>query len=1288
MQNFYTLKFSIRFYSLIIFLTSFALHSNAQVTANFSGTPIAGCAPLTVQFTDLSTGNPTSWNWAFGNGNNSTLQNPAATYANPGVYTVVLTASNGSSTNTKTITSYINVYNKPIASFTMSNDTVCVGSTAVFTDASTISSGGAAITKWDWDFGDGNTTTTLTGTTSHAYTNAGTFPVTLIITDANGCTNSVIINIVVIPKPTVNFTANPTSSCTAPLTVNFTNTSTTIAGATYFWKFGDGSTSTLSSPTHTYTALGLYTVTLIINQNGCIDSLKRINYIQIQAIAAGFTATPVTGCAGQNVTFTNTSIPSAVAAFWTFGDGGTSGNINPAHVYNNPGVYSVTLIVSDGSGCKDTLTQNNFITIDTTPVANFSPNNISTCKFPVSVNFTNSSTGASSWDWSFGDGGTSTSQNPSHTYNNAGTNTVTLIVANSNNTCFDTISKTNFITYSPPVAAFSAQPDSGCVPLNVVFTDNSTSSVSSISTYYWNYGDGTLDTTSTPGSTHTYTVTGIFTITYIVETANGCRDTVVCTNCIKVGTKPTATFGIVDDTVCYGMPVTFVDSSTGNVTGWFWQFGDGSTSPLQNPVHIYGQPGNYNAYLIAYNNGCPDTSVIKPVVIDPPKAIFNKTQSCTNYYTVLFQSTSIGADSLVWNFGDGNFNTANVISPSHTYLARGNYTVTLTAYNYSSGCTNSMSINLTIAEPIASFTQNAPKGCFPFNVSFNSTSQDANTYSWTFGNGNTSSSASPTTTYINAGAYNVTLIITDVNGCKDTVTALTTAYGPTPYFYADTTHGCTPLNVTFVDTTVSDSTLVQWIWNFGDGTIDTVFNDSVSHIYTTPGVYTVTMTVKDTNGCTKVITINNYIRPTFPQPAFTVDTFACKGDILTFNASGTVVAGGIYIWNYGDGTIDTTANNTITHTYSKDSLFNVTLTVVDSNGCDSTISLNVLIQKPTANFGWNIINSGCGTLQVAFTDSSANQITAWQWAFGNGASSVLQNPTYTYTAPGIYGVTLIVTNGGGCKDTLKLDSIIVVAGPIGTFTFAPTTGCIPLEVTFIANSNNSQQYIWDFGDGNVINGNDTIVHTYTYAGNFTPILVLQNTLSNGTPCLLPATNLTGSVTPTNAFNVNIGPSYISVPEDSTFIITPTVGATMYPTYNWSPSTGINCPTCQNIILTGPGSGDSIMYYFTVIDSNGCQGRDSVLVYSAECVKQKLIPNVFTPDGDGVNDHFYIPGVCSSEDYTLEIYDRWGLKIFTTSYRQHRWDGRTMAGKDAPDGTYYYIITVFEKSYKGFVQLIR
>ena len=1271
-------------------LPIFSFSVNAQVNSNFSASTTTGCAPLIVKFTDLSTGGATTWDWSFGNSVTSKDQNPSTIYTLPGVYAVTLTASNGSSSDVEIKINYIVVYSRPTAGYTMNADTACVGQSVTFTDATIIAPGGAAIATWEWGFGDGNIATVTTSSITHSYTAPGNYPISLIITDVNGCTGSIIQKIVVLPKPVLSFTTTPVFACTAPLNVVFTNTSTSVGTTTYSWNFGDGNTSPVINPSHTYTASGTYNVVLMVNQNGCVDSLVKPGNVMIRNITASFTSTTTAICSSDSITFTNTSTPSAVSASWNFGDGGTSSVINPTHTYSAAGTYTVTLIAGDSNGCTDTSTKT--IIVHQTPVADFTANVTKSCSVPFVVNFINTSTGATNYIWNFGDGSpVSTLQNPVHTYITAGTYNVSLIAVNANGLCSDTIVMNNFILISPPAAYFAYTPDSGCVSLTVNFMDTSISAVASIINYIWNFGDGSTASLAVPLISHTYTATGIYTVTLIVQTANGCADTSVCTNCIKVGVVPVADFGILQDTVCYGLPVTFSDLSTG-ATGWQWFFGDGGMSNLQNPGYTYADTGTYQTILVAFNNGCPDTSVVKNVIILPPKAKFVYLLSCTNYYTVQFTSTSDGADSLFWNFGDGALDSSNITNPVHIYPSRGTFTVTLTAYNYATGCSDLINTVFTIAEPIASYSLITTSWCYPASVNFTSTSQDAITYHWDLGDPattiDTSNADTAFYTYNNAALYPITLVIRDVNGCRDTLIDTLNTLGPYPHFFTNPRTACTPFLATFVDTSIADSTLTQWIWNFGDGTIsDTTNNDSIVHLYTITGVYSVTMTVTDKNGCIKAIVKNNYIQPTFPSPAFTVDTFACKLDVLTFNASATTVVGGTYMWNYGDGYSDTTTNSVITHTYANDGLYLVSLTVADTNGCDSTITKTVRILKPTANFSNTALNVGCGTLQVGFTDSSAGYITSWQWSFGNGANSNLQNPIYTYTQPGTYDVTLIVTNAGGCKDTLTLDSNIVVPGAVGTFTFTPSSGCNPHTVCFDATSINAENYVWDFGDGSVMQSWGDTCYTYKTQGNFNPVLIMKNTLPGGDLCLLAATNLTGSVNVINLINVSLsGPSVITVPVDSIIAITANYnGGTAPYTYNWNPNTGINCASCASVLILAT---DTIYYTFTIYDSTGCKGMDSVLILPELCLNEKLIPNVFSPNADEVNDLFYIPKLCSTEKYSLQIYNRWGTLIFSTTQHKNGWDGRTNAGTDASDGVYYFLVHINDKTHKGFVHLVR
>ncbi|MFN8395264.1 MAG: PKD domain-containing protein [Bacteroidia bacterium] len=594
-------------------MTLFAMPAAAQVTANFSGTPLSGCSPLVVQFTDLSTGPVTTWSWNFGNGNTSNLQNPAAVYVTPGTYTVTLTVSGGGFNDSEVRTAYITVFQNPTAGLVNSTPRVgCAPLTVCFNDISTPGSG--AINGWLWDFGDGNTSTQQNP--CHTYAAAGTYTVSMVATDVNGCNNTVVmLNYVsVSTPPTANFTGSPLSACAPPLNVSFTNTSTGGAGPlSYQWNFGDGGTSTATSPTHTYNATGSYTITLIATDvNGCADTIVRNSYVNIGSVTAAFTPSTTTICEGQSVTFTDASTGGANTWQWTFGDGGTSNAQNPTHTYATAGTYTVTLIASNG-GCADTVTQTALITVNPAPVANFVADTTVSCETPLTVNFTDLSTGnPNTWLWDFGDGNTSTAQNPSHTYTAPGNYTVTLTVTGPNG-CTDQVVFNNYIQITEPVADFIGTPIMGCIPLPVAFTDLS-QSIFPIVSWQWDFGDGNTSTAQNPG--HTYTTPGAFTVSLIIVNSAGCTDTLIRPVYIQAGTPPIACFTVNPTIACVNDPVQFTDCST-NATGWFWDFGDGGTSNAQNPAYAYQDTGCFTVTLIASNFGCTDDTVIANVVCIP-----------------------------------------------------------------------------------------------------------------------------------------------------------------------------------------------------------------------------------------------------------------------------------------------------------------------------------------------------------------------------------------------------------------------------------------------------------------------------------------------------------------------------------------------------------------------------------------------------------------------------------------------------------------------------------------------
>lgn len=1062
----------------------------AAPTANFSSNIVSGCSPILVQFTDQSTGNPTSWSWNLGNSTSSTLQNPSTTYITPGNYTVTLTVSNASGTNTKTIVNYITVTPIPIVHFTANDTTTsCPPKTVQFSDLTNLGSAGAA--TYFWDFGDG--TTSALQNPSHTYTATGNYNVTLNVVNANGCSQSLVKNqyIKLTQKPVANFTAPNANSCTSPLTVNFNNTTT--GAISYSWDFGDGGTSSGTNPSHNYTTPGSYTVILVAtNAGGCKDTVIKPAFVSIGSLSASFTKSTNTTCTGNLVNFTNTSFPGPGNATWYFGDGGSATtNSAASHAYAAAGTYTIKLVVHYNN-CSDSATST--INVVQGPNAQFTATPLSSCSVPMNVQFTNNSSGANSYLWKFGDGTTSTATNPSHTYTTLGNKTVTLIGYSAGG-CSDTIVKNNYIKISVPALNVSSTILSNCAPTLVSFTANSSATITN---YTWNFGDGTV-VTGSGTMTHTYTSQGAYVVTVIYTTSLGCTDTSSPLT-INVGALANANLTIYPTTVCPGQTATYTNNSIAPAgTSYLWIFGDGDDDTTINTTHSYGGAGIYSVMLIATNNGCSDTAT-GSIVATLPTAAFSHTFSCTNRKKVTFTDLSIGANSWLWDFGDSTMSTQQ--NPIHVYNTFGPRVVTLTVHNNATGCNSTFSVLLVTADLDAQFAADDSVVCKgqPVNFTAQSGTYYLN-YAWDFGDGVSQASPAPTIshTYTTNGIYTVRLIVSDATACKDTMIKVGYIHvsGPTADFTGTPTSGCAPLTVNFTDQSQNGgSAIVSRAWRFGDGVSQAGNLTTTSHTYGS-GTFSVRLIATSANGCADTLVRSAYINASTPTAAFTAsDTLKCAGLPINFlSASGNNVT---YAWQFGDGGTATAANPS--HTYAAPGYYTVTLIVTSNNtSCKDTLVRTNYIHILGMNLAFTLSDTlaSCPPLSVSFVNNTVGSGT-YTWSFGNGNASSLPAPTTIYTMPGTYTVTLKGQNSSGCMDSLS--KTVKVLGPTGTFSYTPVGGCAPLTVQLSSVNTNTQLLIWDMNNGvTLTTSTSSTAYTYTQPGVYLPKLLL----SDGSSCIVP-----------------------------------------------------------------------------------------------------------------------------------------------------------------------------------------
>lgn len=510
-------------------LGSAAYVGNESIIADFSASPLSGKAPLTVKFTDTSTGSPTTWKWDFNSDGtiDSTVKNPVYTYSTAGTYSVTLTATNNTVSDEITKSNYITVGNGPTASFTASPLEGEAPLAVKFTDTST-----GSPTKWAWDFGDGGKSNVKSP--SHTYSGAGTYTVKLTVTNSYGSDTfeaASYIRAYSITAPVANFSFNPVSG-PAPLSVQFQDLST--GGPTSWeWDFNsDGIIdSTERNPTYVYKSQGTYSITLKAI-NGTAVGSKTKPIIIGDSLLAAFTASPREGNAPLTVQFNDTSSGNATSWLWDFGDGNKSTSQSPSHTYFSAGNYTVRLTVTNAFGSNTTEVPSSVNVFSVTaPVPDFT-SNVTSGSAPLFVQFQDLSAGGpTAWAWDFDSDGTidSTEKNPVHEFTTNGFYTVTLRAGNGT-TAWGNITKSNYIMVGDGLhASFTASTRKGSAPLTVQFNDTSTGNVTSWS---WDFGDNSTSTSQNP--VHEYSKSGSYSVTLNVSNAYG-YSTVTWTDYIKVG---------------------------------------------------------------------------------------------------------------------------------------------------------------------------------------------------------------------------------------------------------------------------------------------------------------------------------------------------------------------------------------------------------------------------------------------------------------------------------------------------------------------------------------------------------------------------------------------------------------------------------------------------------------------------------------------------------------------------------------------------------------------------------
>jgi PKD repeat protein len=1112
-------------------------NANCQLKASFTATKYEGCSPLLDTFINTTTGASAAatYTWNFGNGNSSSIKDSVeAEYINQQTYTVILTVTDGGVTSIDSV--HITVDQNPVPSFTVSDSVGCTPFSVTFTSTSIAGSGN--ISNYYWEFSNGVTDSTSSPTVSNTFIGVGRYPVKLIVATTTGCISASATNYInALQTPTAAYTRNKNYLCILDDSVVFTNQSTNLLQPTYLWDFGDGSTSTAMSPTHPYIAKGFFYDSLIVtNANGCSDTAFYPSPIYLSSFSSSFSTNVI--CADAQSSFTNTSVPTPNSSIWYFGSqpNGVAG-INVTYKFDSTGVYNVELINTFGA-CYDTV--NKSVTVlPPVSLGGFSIVTAPLCGGKTLLELNDTSSGSIAWTWSVkGISGTINTDTAQYELPDNSNYIISLTATKSsgcNATATDTVQLKSTQVTIVTTTNNNISDTSGCAGLVVNF---SATPANGIKSYLWNLGDGTTSTDSTV--THTYNSVGVYPIQLIYTTLDGCTDTAYSE--IHTFSKPVPIF-YTPDTLNCGNKAYFYNTTKTPTTAWTWYIefiNDSLASSAENPDLKFPDTGYYTIKFIAYNNACYDSvtyfnyiHILAPFLhTDTVKYTCNGLRDTAFFYTSSYYVQS----QLTLNFGDSSANAVfdtSVHVITHVYDSTGTYRSILSGTNFNSGCTTRDTewVHILYKQyPILS--ANVSSVCENDSIKVkidtstlarNPGSSDSNYYSifmWQYGDTSTVFSGvldqqrdwyysflgylkglTPGQTQLRA------ITKSEFFGCLDTTNYINLQVkGPIVGYYISNPKNCFRQPLSFVDTSkpTFNIPIVQWIWGFGDNTYDTTNTGGiVLHNYASPGKYATFLKVTDSAGCYAETSLQDTAKPSGPKANFTwTPTHIVAGTTAKFiNTSNTyedtVV---IYQWYFTSDTLKVTTKNA-TNTYPNPVIDTVTLiATAPADGCSDTIVQIIPIKEVFALFTYTvdyINNNNCPPLIAYFTSESINA-DQLSWDFGDGTPGTGLIPatdslkSHTYNLPGIYVVTLYAYKNGALFDSSS--RTISVQGAYAKVKASITEGCVPTTVTFTSSQTNTTSFEWDFGDGNIVNGTDTVQsHTYTVPKLYTPQVILIDT---------------------------------------------------------------------------------------------------------------------------------------------------------------------------------------------------
>ncbi|MCB9256073.1 MAG: PKD domain-containing protein [Chitinophagales bacterium] len=956
--------------------------------------------------TTLSANGGVSYSWSPATGLNQTnISNPIASPTTTTTYTVTV-IDNNACQNSSTVTITVNplpiveagpnisVCNQPIPE-TLSGF------------SPSLSSGGSGV--WSGPNVSPSGVFTPNGT--------GNFTLTYTFTNLNNCVNSDSLIVTVI-NPTPANAGPDFNLCGNAGLVNLnTQQAPTPSGGT--WS-GPGVSGANFNPQ--IAGPGTHTLTYSVGSGTCASN--DVVQVVVHPLPTIVTSPNTAICIGSSTTL---SANGGVSYSWSPATGLNQTNIsNPIASPTTTTTYTVTVI--DNNACQNSSTVT--ITVNPLPIVEAGPN-ISVCNQPIPVTlsgFSPSLSSGGSGVWS----GPNVSPSGVFTPNGTGNFTLTYTFTDVNG-CVN--SDSLIVSVINPIFADAGPDYQLCVNDGIVDLNSQQTPTPSGGT--WS-GPGVSGTNFNPQNVGA----GTYSMVYCIGTGTclNCDTTVYITN-------PIPNVNFENSLTCIGDSTFFTDLTSSNNASleiWEWDFGDGvGSATLQNPSYLFNSVGSYSVNLsVLDNNSCSNDTTIDLIIHPLPSVIFsNPNVSCPDSI-VLFILDTIDGVSYNWDFGDGSIGSGE--NPSHTYINSGNYTIQLIAEN-EFGCLDSSFGNIEIAlSPDANFIVNPKIGCGPLEVVINyapSNPSLAFDYVWDFGNGDPFlTNAIPPNPYVYEAATNgadtfyvITLwvqspICQEIAIHRDTVWVLSS---PLSNFSVNQSDGCSPLNVTFTNTTFSNIDSV--IANYGDGFSETIIGlNEFSHVFINNDDFNIEYEVQllSFNECG--LDTSNLTISVFPNTVNAeLDVYPLQSCPNTpFQIINNSVGQAYTYYDLGNNIISANNMDSIFQIeFNESGIYTIYQYIYSSDSCsfDSDSIQIIVLEDAVSMFEYEESEPECyGEIEIVFINNSINAQYA-NWTFGDGYTSSDFNPIHTFPSDGVFNVTLSTASSEGCLDTLDTEIVLEYA---------------------------------------------------------------------------------------------------------------------------------------------------------------------------------------------------------------------------------------------------------------------